>query len=437
MANIFVDIIQAGFSSLIDYLSFHVLLCLVPAFFIAGAMAVFIPKEMVMRYLGRSSPKLIAYPFAAIGGFLLAVCSCTVLPLFVGIWKKGAGLGPAITFLFAAPAINLLALVYTGTLIGMDIAIARGVLAIGLAITIGLIMEKLFPHDEDVPLKQEVISSAEMLKEPLRGVNVVNAFLIVLVVIAGLLLAFLNRDILTSMGLDDTFVVQTTIWVVGLLLLAVVTFGRKMDEAAGLFLWLVYILFTGTSQITYFSSDLTVAGLTLTPEVTNVVMKTLLTVVVSLLTLVYTALKFDRTQIQEWMGETGSFVKSIFPYIIVGVFLAGMVGYLIPVKLFQGLVGNNSVLANTIGVLFGVFMYFPTLMEVPIARMFLDLGMSRGVLLAYLLADPELSLQSILVTRKYLGNKRNAVYVLLVALFTVVAGLIFGLLVSGEPISIF
>ena len=138
------EVLFGGVLSLADYLSLHVLLCLIPAFFIAGAMVVFVPKEAIVKYMGKDSKRIIAYPVAAISGLLLAVCSCTVLPLFAGIKKKGAGLGPAMTFLFSAPAVNILALTYTGTLIGMDIAIARAVLALAFAIIIGLIMELIF-----------------------------------------------------------------------------------------------------------------------------------------------------------------------------------------------------------------------------------------------------------------------------------------------------
>ena len=142
------ELLQAGLGNLASYLAAHVLLCLVPAFFIAGALTALVPKEAVTRYLGRRAPKFVSYPASAIGGFVLAVCSCTIMPLFAGIYKKGAGLGPAITFLFVGPAINILALAYTGVAIGMDIAVARLVLSIAFGIGIGLIMALLFRKDD-------------------------------------------------------------------------------------------------------------------------------------------------------------------------------------------------------------------------------------------------------------------------------------------------
>ena len=143
-------LLQSGWVSLLDYLAAHVLLCLVPAFFIAGAMTALIPNGIITRYLGRDAPKYVSYPMAAVAGFVLAVCSCTILPLFAGIWKRGAGLGPAITFLFVGPAVNILAIAYTGAAIGMDIAVARIVLSIIFGVSIGLIMAFFFKSEERV-----------------------------------------------------------------------------------------------------------------------------------------------------------------------------------------------------------------------------------------------------------------------------------------------
>ncbi|MFX1254120.1 MAG: permease [Promethearchaeota archaeon] len=420
--------IQSGIAALVDYLSFHVLLCLIPAFFIAGAMAVFIPQEAVMKYLGKESKKIIAYPMAAIAGFLLAVCSCTVLPLFAGIWKKGAGIGPAVTFLFAAPAVNLLALTYTGVLIGLDIAIARAILALGFAIGIGLLMDLIYPIKEEqnsqtIDSDSESSIESSSLKKSFTPINLLNTILVIMFVVAGLFLAVFNQELLTSLGISNPALLQTLIWLLGLFSLLVLSWTLKY-HILGLFLWLVYVLFTGTSQISYFNDPLL-----------DMLSKAFLSAIVAIGTVIYVFRNIPAEQRSAWMSETYFFVKMIFPYIIIGVFLAGMVRILIPPQLVQGLVGRNSVLANLIGVLFGVFMYFPTLMEVPIAKMFLELGMSRGVLLAYLLADPELSIQSILVTRKLLGDKKNLTYVILVTILSVVAGLMFGL-ITQEPISL-
>ncbi len=449
--------LDSAFATLLDYLSLHVLLCLIPAFFIAGAMTCFIPKELITRYMGKDADPKIAYPMATAGGFLLAVCSCTVLPLFVGIWKRGAGLGPAMTFLFVAPAVNILALTYTGTLIGMDIAVARGVLAIFFAILIGLIMARVFGKEID-PINshhnnpdnlstssksQDIITTSESV----IGFTKLNIILIIGLGMCSLLLATLDSNMISNIGstlfsgisiigllFQNPALLQTLIYLIGLIILGFITYNISSKELR-LFLWLFYVLMSGTSQITYFAENITLFGIIITPSISNMLIKVLLTGIVVLGLILFVWKMFDVDDVNAWLMETWIFVKSIFPLIISGVVIAGFVKYFIPPEIIVDLVGSNTVLANLIGVLFGVFMYFPTLMEVPIARIFLDLGMARGPLLAYLLADPELSIQSILVTRKYLGDRRNSFYIILVTIFSTISGLIFGY-VLGQGIGL-
>jgi uncharacterized membrane protein YraQ (UPF0718 family) len=334
-----------GWASLVDYLSAHVLMCLVPAFFIAGAMSALIPQEAITKYLGREAKPWVAYPAAAASGFLLAVCSCTILPLFAGIWKRGAGLGPAITFLFVGPAVNILALTYTGGLIGMDIALARAVLAVAFGLLIGATMAWIFRKDEAQSARTAV---------------------------------------------------------------AVTGPARIEGRILGFFALLVAILLVGTARI-------------------DVGLKNGGVVVLAVGAVATANWGLTRHEARMWLEETWKFTRQIFPLLLGGVFLAGMVKVIVPPDLVRSIAGSNTILANLAGVLFGVFMYFPTLMEVPIARTFLELGMARGPLLAYLLADPELSVQSILVTNKLLGWKKNAVYVGLVTVLTTIAGYIFGM----------
>ena len=181
-----IDILFSGIEALQEYLSAHVLTCLIPAFFIAGAMGYFVPKDVIIRYIGKDADPKIAYPMATAAGFLLAVCSCTVLPLFVSIWKKGAGLGPAITFLFVAPAINILALTYTGTLIGFDIAVARGILAIIFAIIIGLIMAKAFGKEIELNTNRESIGNQEITQQTTHYEAIVDKTSVILIVLLGI-----------------------------------------------------------------------------------------------------------------------------------------------------------------------------------------------------------------------------------------------------------
>ena len=436
--------LESAFITLIDYLSLHVLLCLVPAFFIAGAMTYFIPKETIIRYIGKDADPKVAYPMATAAGFILAVCSCTVLPLFVGIWKRGAGIGPAITFLFVAPAINILALTYTGTLIGLDIALARGTLAIIFAILIGIIMSVLFGKDTDLNDSSIKNSSLIPQEESYSGSNLQksNILLLIIWLVCSILLAILDVNIINflseislgSIPLIGQFLfypplLQTSIFAIGFIILLIITKSQD-NNVLKLFLWLVFILMTGTSQISYFNASIEIFGVSVHQSITNMGLKLFLTFINIITMYMLVIREIDKDETEAWMAETFIFVKSILPLILIGVTIAGFVRYFIPTELIALLVGQNTVLANLVAVLFGVFMYFPTLMEVPIARILLDLGMARGPLLAYLLADPELSIQSILVTRKYLGDQKNLVFIGLVTLFSVIAGLFFGLVVG-------
>ena len=430
------SLLWAGWTGLLDYLAAHVLLCLVPAFIIAGFMSSMIPKEAITRYLGPKASKWISYPAASLGGFILAVCSCTILPLFAGIWKRGAGLGPAITFLFVGPAINILAITYTGATIGMDIAVARLVLSIAFGIAIGLIMAWVFRKEEaqrTVDMAAQGVFDGQVQVKP--AVWVLFGLLI-----AVLIVGTLQIGLLTNVYARLTLPFE---WGGGLAQ-ALATLNLT-PQGALLIVMLVVIgvaawkgfndIFSGFNRWTYVA--MAVIGLTILlaapkEEVGSLVIGIngrLIGELILLAAVVYVAARsFTRDELSGWIWETWKFVKQIFPLLIVGVFAAGVVKVIIPETWVRSLAGQNTIGANLIGVLFGVFMYFPTLVEVPVARMFLDLGMARGPLLAYLLADPELSLQSILVLNGVMGRKKVAIYVGLVAVMSTLAGYLFGLL---------
>ena len=353
--------LTGGVMALVDYLSAHVLTCLIPAFFIAGAMNALLNKDSITKYLGEKSPAYKAYPVAVVGGLLLAVCSCTILPLFAGIKKKGAGIGPAIAFLYTAPATNILAVVFTWSVIGADFAIARIVLSITFAIMIGLIISKLFAETSaEAPAPIACACGPAPAVESGKG----------------------QKHVILFIGT------------------------------------LVAILFVGTWAV-FMENKL--AGIPLR----FIVLPLLIILIVA------EALKwFSRDEQRAWLEETWSFMKKIFPLLFIGIFAAGVISALLP-KDFLGLyLGSNTVSANLIAVLFGTFMYFPTLVEVPMAKMFLDLGMAKGPLLAYVLADPVISLPSILVVRKFMGTKQTIAYVLLIVFFCTLAGLIYGSFVT-------
>jgi uncharacterized membrane protein YraQ (UPF0718 family) len=429
------DLLNAGWLSLLDYLAAHVLLCLVPAFVIAGFLSALLPKEAITRYLGPRAAKWISYPAAAFGGFVLAVCSCTILPLFAGIWKRGAGLGPAVTFLFVGPAINILALTYTGAAIGFDVAFARLVLSIFFGILIGLIMAWVFRREEaERTLEMQnngVFDQTAKIRPAVWGLLV----LLVLVLVAGTL----QIDLLTQpfaevrlpVAADGALVsglaaaglsLQGALLIVLLILIGLLAwkgFEKIFDGFNG---WTVAALVAIALTILIAAPIEKAGNLTLGLNGRFVAELVLLGIITWL-----GATQFSRDELAGWIWESWKFVKQIFPLLIVGVFLAGVIKNVIPAQWVQTVAGQNTLLANFVGVLFGVFMYFPTLVEVPVAKMFLELGMARGPLLAYLLADPELSLQSILVLNKVMGRKKVAIYVVLVSVLATTAGWLFGI----------
>lgn len=446
------DLLAGGLGNLAAYLAAHVLLCLLPAFYIAGAMTALIPKETITRFLGRNTPKYISYPASAAAGFLLAVCSCTVIPLFAGIYKKGAGLGPAITFLFVAPAVNILALTYTGTVIGMDLALARLILSLAFGVGIGLLMAIIF-NKEDAEHDQATDTMFAQHKNMRRP-----ALVFLLVLVALLVVGTFQIDVLKNvyysfnlpLGGVDKF--QN-------FLHALVPFDASRGEegvsvqGAVMIALLVLIglsswkglekIHAGFNQWTWISTalvgfTLVFASLTLNPSAGYLGIELtgkFFGVLISLIVLGWMLKnKLTEDEVRDFLWETWHFIKQIFPLLIVGVFTVGIIRGLIKPEWIEALAGSNTLLGNFIGVVFGVFMYFPTLVEVPIAQMFLSLGMHRGPLLAYLISDPELSLQSILITATIIGKLKAWVYVGWVALFSTVAGLLYGAWVDGTPL---
>ena len=469
-------LLYGGLGNLASYLAAHVLLCLLPAFFIAGAMTALIPKETITRYLGRNTPKYISYPASAAAGFLLAVCSCTVIPLFAGIYKKGAGLGPAITFLFVAPAVNILALTYTGTIIGMDLAIARLVLSLAFGIGVGIIMAIIF-HKQDAE-HDRATDALFAAQAKMRRSALIFLLVLVVLLVAGTFQfeVFKHTYFQVELPISGANQVQEFLFklvpfdptkgeegvttqgaiLIGLLVLIGISAWRgleKIHDGFNAWTWVSLALvgltlLVAALGITPHGAGLVAAGslpgcpscpalieqpagvtLQFTGKFFGVLLSTL-----ALGWLLKYRLTADETR--DFLWESWRFIKQIFPLLIVGVFAVGVIRELIKPEWIQAVAGQNTLLANFVGVVFGVFMYFPTLVEVPIAQMFLSLGMHRGPLLAYLISDPELSLQSIIITASIIGRLKAWVYVFWVALFSTLAGLIYGAWVDGASIAI-
>jgi uncharacterized membrane protein YraQ (UPF0718 family) len=445
-------LLYSGLGNLAAYLAAHVLLCLLPAFYIAGAMTALIPKEIITRYLGRNTPKIISYPASAAAGFLLAVCSCTVIPLFAGIYKKGAGLGPAITFLFVAPAVNILALSYTGTVIGMDLAIARFILSITFGIGIGIIMALIFQKDD---AKHDQATDAMFAGQAsMRKTTVIFLLLLVALLIVGTLQIDLLKQTyfqfdLPIPGLDrlenflhqlvpfdptkgeEGVTTQGALLIMMLILIGLTSWKgiENIFEGFTIWTWVSLFLVGLTLIIASVGMFPHANGLTLlfTGKFIGVFF-----IILTIGWMLSTQLTEDETR--DFLWESWRFEKQIFPLLVVGVFIVGAVRELIRPEWIQTLAGQNTILGNFTGVVFGIFMYFPTLVEVPIAQMFLSLGMHRGPLLAYLISDPELSLQSILITSSIIGRRKAWIYVGWVALFSTIAGLLYGAWVDGTSL---
>ena len=340
----FLQVLKGGLDALLEYLSLHVLTCLVPAFFIAGAIAIFISQTAVLKYFGPGAKKLLSYSIASVSGAILAVCSCTVLPLFGGIYKRGAGLGPAIAFLYSAPAINILAIVYSARLLGYDLGVGRAIGAILFSIIIGLIMAAIYRRDKSQKdaAAFDILTADTESKSPQQQ-------LVFFIILVGILISAASGQ-----------------WIVIGILLA----------ALSIILW------------RWFATD----------------------------------------ELKQWMIETGRFVRMIIPWLLVGVFAAGILRAAIPESIVAGVVGGNSLQANFIASFLGSIMYFATLTEVPIVRAFLDLGMGKGPALALLLAGPALSLPNMLVIRSIMGTRKTLTYITLVIVMATISGYIFGLI---------
>ncbi len=379
-------LLNGGAGSLAAYLAAHVLLCLLPAFFIAGAMAALIPKASITRWLGRSTPAHVSYPAAAAAGSLLAVCSCTIVPLFAGIYRKGAGIGPAITFLFFAPAGNIMALAYTGSILGPEFAAARVLFCLLFGIGIGLLMALLFWRGD---ARHDAQTDTLFAEQASIGPAATRLLLsLVAVLIAGTLKLWPLTETFARFSLplswaadwqetlfhwvpfdaargEEGVSLQGSVLIALLLLLIAATAWKGLEniiEGPNRWTWITLGLAATT---------LLVAALRLTPVAGGLevgLTGRVLAVAASLGACWHFARQLGADDRQAWFWESWRFVKQIFVLLVVGVFIVGMVRQLIKPEWIESLAGSNTLLANAVAVFFGVFMYFPTLVEVPVAR---------------------------------------------------------------------
>lgn len=389
----------------------HTILCLIPALFIAGAVSVFISSSAVIRYLGGEAKKTIAYLVASVSGAILAVCSCTILPLFSGIYKRGAGLGPAVAFLYSGPAINVLAIVMTARILGVKMGVARAVGAIIFGIVIGLVMQVIFYKEDKERLQGFAAPEGEEKERPVWQTVIYFALLVLILIVVNwgapregtengfVLFMFANKWIIIS--------------ILGLLL--------------GMVLWRYYGL-----KFWMFALTATVTGVAAIAAITMQFSYTIPFIMA--IALLSFFLSIGEEELKQWLTGTWDFAKLIVPLLFIGVVIAGALlgrpgkeGW-IPSAWIESLVGGNSLGANFFASISGAFMYFATLTEVPILQGLMGSGMGEGPALALLLSGPALSLPSMLVIYKVLGAKKTAVYLTLVVILSTISGMIFGML---------
>jgi len=384
----------------------HVILCLIPAFFIAGAIGVFVSQASVMKYLGAKANKVVAYAVASVSGTILAVCSCTVLPLFAGIYRMGAGLGPATAFLYSGPAINVLAITMTARVLGLKLGVARAIGAVAFSVVIGLLMHLIFRKEE----LAKAAAAAEMpepeVKRPLWQNIIYFAAMIGVLVFANWGKPAEATGLWHFIWLAKWPI--TSVFAVVLAVVLVLWFGMK---------WWQMVVVAVPAAL----AAIVLPGEPMIPFVVGVVGLSIFT-------------STNEGETGEWFSATWTFAKQITPLLLFGVLAAGFfLGRpgkegVIPSEWVTQAVGGNSLGANLLASVVGAFMYFATLTEVPILQGLLGSGMGQGPALALLLAGPALSLQSMLVLRTIMGTKKTVVYVLLVIGLSTVAGLIYGAL---------
>ncbi len=353
-----------GFALLKEYARQHVLFCLIPAFFIAGAISVFVSKESVIKYFGAKAKKIVSYSIASVSGTVLAVCSCTVLPLFAGIYTRGAGIGPATAFLYSGPAINVLAIILTAKVLGAKLGLARAIGAVVFAVVIGLLMHFIFRREE----ANRDVGALEIGSQPYDERPFWKTGLYFAAMVGFLVFINWGRPAETSPSFWIT--IYQGKWIIGGGLLLIIA-------------WMVWKWFKKRERREWVDST--------------------------------------------WIFAK-QILPLLFAGVLVAGFLLGRPGHeaLIPNEWVERLVGGNSVGATLFASVAGALMYFATLTEVPILEGLLGAGMGQGPALALLLAGPALSLPNMLVIRSIIGTKKTLVYICLVVVMATITGLIYG-----------
>jgi len=387
-----------------EYAQLHVILCLLPALFIAGAISVFISQAAVIKYLGARAKKVTAYAVASISGAILAVCSCTILPLFSGIYKRGAGLGPATAFLYSGPAINVLAIILTARVLGVELGVARAVGAIVFSVVIGLIMAFIFRKEEQEKTEQQLLMPEPEVSRPIWQ-EIIHFGIMVLILI------FANWG-KPSIDAGLWAAIYNAKWIITAIL--GIIFGIVLNRIFKMKLWKILITTAAVISVHFIFKG-----------------NPMITFVTGIIGLSY-FISTSEGELGDWFSSTWGFAKQILPLLFIGILVAGSFlgrpgheGF-IPSRWIVTLVGGNSIWANFFASISGAFMYFATLTEVPILQGLIGSGMGKGPALALLLAGPALSLPNMLVIRSVMGTKKTLYFVSIVVIMATLSGIIFG-----------
>jgi len=383
------------------YAQEHVLLCLIPAFFIAGGIGTFVSKGAVMKYLGADANKVLAYAVASVSGGILTVCSCTILPLFAGIYRMGAGLGAACTFLYSGPAISVLAIILTARILGAELGIARAVGAIVLGIIIGLLMAFIFRKEEQEKAVAQMALPEEISKRSLWQTTSFFASMLGILVFVN---CGCSEDTSRIWSVSYNFLASLCGIALGVML--VLWFGVKWWKVVAVAIPVIVLvcLFPGNVMIPFVAALLGLSLITST----------------------------DKGECGDWFAASWSFAKQMLPLLLFGILIAGLLlgrtgtEGLIPSEWIAWAVGGNSLRANFFASFAGAFMYFATITEVPFVQALISAGMGKGPALALLLAGPAVSLPSMLIIHSVLGLKKTAVFMGLVIIFSTAFGMAFG-----------
>lgn len=397
----------------------HVVLCLLPAFFIAGVISVFVSQGSVLKYFGANAKKWLAYTVAAVSGTILAVCSCTILPLFSSIHKRGAGLGPAIAFLYSGPAINILAIILTARILGFEMGLARTIGAVTFSVIIGVFMSLIYRKEERIKREEQMKIVIPSEKRPMWQ-TMFHFFTLVVI------LVFANWGKPANNVTSGTwFIIWSYKWYITGFFSLLLAFS------------LIYILKINWKWVLLAAIATAGSAIIASTYIENTKLAPLLPMLVGIAALsIITILDKRDPDNKEWTYSTWGFAKQILPLLAVGVVTAGFllgsthdgtsIAGVIPNEWISNLVGGNSFFSNFFASFVGAFMYFATLTEVPILQGLIASGMGKGPALALLLAGPSLSLPNMLVIRGVIGTQKTLVYVSLVIVMATISGLIYG-----------